>query len=236
MVKDSKFCLTETVVTGPGQAILFYGLQSLGEGLSLGKAWDAIFTLSGAITCIGKQAQLSDNLVSLGEGQQLIIQAISKWCIRPRGTRHPCSILPVSSPFNFCNQDQSPWAARLTTATEWWEVPRHDSSPLHQEWGWALQKGWAWGQRWWELWATPSPPPSPSLDCRFESDWSSVSTSLSGSLSCDRSGGSRHSNYSWQCHRGSGGHMKINLPVFKDEDMKDAITYQSWHWDLMVYH
>ena len=30
--------------------------------------------------------------------------------------------------------------------------------------------------------------------------------------------------------------MKINLPVFKDEDMKDAITYQSWCWDLMVYH
>ena len=29
--------------------------------------------------------------------------------------------------------------------------------------------------------------------------------------------------------------MKINLPVFKDEDKKDTITYQSWHWDLMVY-
>ena len=29
--------------------------------------------------------------------------------------------------------------------------------------------------------------------------------------------------------------MEINLPVFKDEDMKDAVTYQSWHWDLMVY-
>ena len=29
--------------------------------------------------------------------------------------------------------------------------------------------------------------------------------------------------------------MKINLPVFKDEDTKDAITYQNWHWDLAVY-
>ena len=28
--------------------------------------------------------------------------------------------------------------------------------------------------------------------------------------------------------------MKINLPIFKDEDMKDAITYQSWRWDLTV--
>ena len=30
--------------------------------------------------------------------------------------------------------------------------------------------------------------------------------------------------------------MKINLPVFKDDNMKDAISYLSWHWDLMVYH
>ena len=29
--------------------------------------------------------------------------------------------------------------------------------------------------------------------------------------------------------------MKINLPVFKDQDKKDAITYQSWHWDLTLY-
>ena len=34
----------------------------------------------------------------------------------------------------------------------------------------------------------------------------------------------------------AGGHMKINLPVFKDEDTKDAVTYQSWCWDLTVYH
>ena len=25
----------------------------------------------------------------------------------------------------------------------------------------------------------------------------------------------------------TGGHMKINLPIFKDEDKKDTITYQS---------
>ena len=34
----------------------------------------------------------------------------------------------------------------------------------------------------------------------------------------------------------AGAHMKINLPVFKDEDTKDAVTYQSWRWDLTVYH
>ena len=29
--------------------------------------------------------------------------------------------------------------------------------------------------------------------------------------------------------------MKINLPIFKDEDAKNAVTYQSWRWDLTVY-
>ena len=29
--------------------------------------------------------------------------------------------------------------------------------------------------------------------------------------------------------------MKINFTVFKDEDAKDAVTYQSWRWDLTVY-
>ena len=41
---------------GPGQAILFYGRQSLGQGLSLGKVCNATFMLSGAISWVGKQA------------------------------------------------------------------------------------------------------------------------------------------------------------------------------------
>ena len=30
--------------------------------------------------------------------------------------------------------------------------------------------------------------------------------------------------------------MKINLPFFKDQDAMDAIIYQTWRWDLTVYH
>ena len=29
--------------------------------------------------------------------------------------------------------------------------------------------------------------------------------------------------------------IKINLPIFKDKDTKDAVTNQSWRWDLTVY-
>ena len=82
-----------------------------------------------------------------------------------------------------------------------------------------------------------SPPlPLPSPDHGFESDQRSPSTSSSVSSSSNSSGGSRHSHHGSWCHRESRTNMKINLPVFKDEDTKYAITYQSWHWDLMVYH
>ena len=38
MVQDGRSSLTEVVVASPGQAILFYGQQLLGEGLTFGKA------------------------------------------------------------------------------------------------------------------------------------------------------------------------------------------------------
>ena len=65
-------------MTGPGWAVLFYGWQSLGEGLSLGEVRDATFTLSGIIAWVGKQMQLNAKPISLGEGRQLIAQPSQK--------------------------------------------------------------------------------------------------------------------------------------------------------------
>ena len=56
MVWDGKSSLTKAIVTGPGWAVLFNEWQLLGEGLSLGKVWDAVFMLSGATGWVGKQA------------------------------------------------------------------------------------------------------------------------------------------------------------------------------------
>ena len=74
-------------------------------------------------------------------------------------------------------------------------------------------------------------PPSP--DRGFESDRSSISMASSMSSHSDHSDGSRCSGRSRR-HREET-HMKINLPIFKDEEAKDAVTYQSWRWDLTVY-
>ena len=108
--------------------------------------------------------------------------------------------------------------------------------PVYQDQGWASHKGWDWGQGWKELRAAPSPSPSPSPDYGFKSDQSSASTSSSVSSRSNRSEGSRHSHQGQWPHREPGGYMKINLPVFKDQDTKAAVTYQSWCWDLTMYH
>ena len=95
---------------------------------------------------LANKPQLSANLESLGEGQRLIAQAITKGCIKPRGCGHPCSIPPASIPFNFSNQDPSLQPASLPTAAAWWEVPRHGPRPVYQARGQVPQQGWDWGQ------------------------------------------------------------------------------------------
>ena len=81
----------------------------------------------------------------------------------------------------------------------------------------------------------PQSPQFPSLspDCGFESDRSSLSTVSSMSSWLDHSDGSRHSR--WGRRHREEMCMKINLSIFKNEDAKDVVTYQSWRWDLMVY-
>ena len=69
MLCNARTGLTKAVVTGPGRAILFYGRHSLGEGLSLGKARDAVFVLTGVGTWVGKPAYLATEPLMVQEGQ-----------------------------------------------------------------------------------------------------------------------------------------------------------------------
>ena len=136
MLWDAKSGLTEAVVMGPGQAILFYGMQSLGEGLCLGEAWDAMFMLSEGISWVGKQAQLNPNALSLWEGQQLIVKVITKWHAEARGPGCPHSCLPALPPFRFHNQDRPLQEERLQSTDECVEDPRCTCLMSHHDWDW----------------------------------------------------------------------------------------------------
>ena len=110
MVWEDRDGLTEAIVTGPEWAILFYGWWSL-EGLSLVEVRDITFTLSGVIAWVGKQVQLSTKPVNLGNGRQLITEAITEGHIEPKEPGHPCSVPPALTLFSFHDQDSSPCSA-----------------------------------------------------------------------------------------------------------------------------
>ena len=85
------------------------------------------------------------------------------------------------------------------------------------------QRGWDCNRHWRDQRLPPPWLPSLSPDCRFKSDRSSL---LMASSMSNRSEGSWHSRHGRQ-HWEDRAHAKINLPVFKDQDAKDTVTYQA---------
>ena len=180
MLSHGKAGLTEAMVMGPGKAVLFYGRQSLGEGLSLGEVGDATFTLTGVGTWVGKPAYLAADPLIIQEGQWTIDQAIMECQIEARGPGQPHLHPSTPQPFRFHCLGDSPQK----------DCPR-DASFSHQPLPHRLQRGQDcdWCRRDQSL--IPPQSPSPSPDGRFESDRSSVLTALSVLSLSDRSEGSQ---------------------------------------------
>ena len=114
MLHKGKSSLMEVVVMGPGRAVLFYGRWSLGECLNLGK-------LSGAVSWVGKSADLNANPLTLWEGWQVIAQAITECQIEARRPGYPHSHLATPQPFRFYCRDESPQEGRFYSADEYIE-------------------------------------------------------------------------------------------------------------------
>ena len=195
----------------------------MGEVLTADKARDAAFLLTGADTWVGKSAYLAADPMTIQEGRRAIAQAVSDCQVKVRGPGHPRVNLPAQQPFQFDPPRGSPlkdapggWWFQLSTVTS---LALRGQEP----------------NRCWRDQMPQSPRfPSPSPDCGFESDQSSLSMASSMSSRSDRSDGSQCPRRgTW--HREEGAHMKINLLIFKDKDAKDTVTYQSWRWDLTVY-
>ena len=149
--------------------------------------------------------------------------------IKARGPKHPHLHLPVLPPFSFCIfRTESWWKERLQSVDECWEVLRHtywvshamNEAIYHKE---AQDCDQQW-QEPYGLLLTLTPPPSPdhaSLRV-MEVQYQLPPQYHQGPID---QGAPRHQHYGWCCHWEPRGHMKINLPIFKDEDKKDAITY-----------
>ena len=69
MLCDIRTRFTKAVVMGPGRAVLFYGRCSMGEGLTMDKARDATFLLTGTVMWVQKSAYLTTDPMTIQEGQ-----------------------------------------------------------------------------------------------------------------------------------------------------------------------
>ena len=192
----------------------------MGEGLKVDEARDATFLLTGAGTWVGKSAYLTADPMMLQEGRRAIAHAISDHGVKARGPGRPRVNPPAQQPFRFNTTRASPPGDQSAH-----KVPKDRQTPQQPSRGQGHNRR---DQR-------PQSPrfPSPLLDWGLESDRSSISTASSISSWSDHSDGSGHSRWGrryWEETR-----MKINLPILKDEDAKDAVTYQSLRWDLTVY-
>ena len=223
MLCNTRTGLTEAVMMGPGKAVLFYRRCSMGEGMTTDEARDAAFLLTGAGTWVGKSAYLTADPMPIQEGKRAIAQAVSDCQVKVRGPGCPHVNLLAQQPLWFNPSRSSP--------------PKDESggcgsdyppSPHRPSRGWECNRHWI-DQR-------PQSPwfPSPSPDHGFGSNRNLLSMTSSISSRSDWLDGSRCSRWG-RWHWEEGAHMKINLPIFKDEDAKDAVTYQSRRWDLTVY-
>ena len=89
MLHKARTGLTKAVVTGPGRAVLFYGGCSMGEGLMVDDARDAIFLLTGTGTLVGKLAYLTTNPMTIQEGKRAIAQGVLDNKVKVRGPGCP---------------------------------------------------------------------------------------------------------------------------------------------------
>ena len=178
------------------------------------KARDAVFLITGDGTWVGKPAYLTTDPTMLPEGKRAITHAISDQRVKARGPGCPRVNLPAQQPFRFNISRTSPPGDPPTQVEPEGSTPRR---PFRDQGHNRRRRD----QR-------PRMPRIPSLspDRGFKSNQSSksVASSMSSQSDCsNRSGCSRCSRR----HREET-HMKINLPIFKDEDAKDVVTYQSW--------
>ena len=183
---------------------------------------DATFLLTGAGTWVGKATYLIANPMTIQEGKRAITQAISDKRVKARGSGHLSVNLLAQQPFWFsAHRASPPKDVSGDCSSDYPQTPHHSS------------RGQECNRR--RRDQRPQSPrfPSPSPDGGFKSDRSSLSMISSMLSRSDRLDGSRHSRQG-RCHQEETC-MKINLPVFKGEDAKDAVTYQSWRWDLTVY-
>ena len=234
VLRDYSSELTEAVPTDLGVAILFWGRRSLGEGLLRSDATAAVSRMGGPITWIGHSMFMRGQELPLAEGRRRV--ACSSYDHRgpgrPRASSPPRFSVSQQLPFGLAPQERPVPASSHHSAFEPPRLPPfgHGAGGAgggggppndpHDDGSYAGGSGSGHGAP--RRGGGPSTPlPAPGDHSGYESDTSRTADTRGPSR---RRGGNNNNN-----------HGKIDLPIFKNEDAKDGITYMAWRHDVRLY-
>ena len=213
------------MVLAPGEAILFFGRWSLKEGLPHGKVRDFAFSMASPVIWARRQAQVKMTVNTVQEGQWAIADAVLEKRMKAQGPGHPWGKKRTNQmPAVACNikgwmqgieEDDSKMELRNG------RVGNHRAEPRNT-WPWYVSRG----RRHCRRQGRPQFPQDTSSGSPSSGGGSSNQGSNQGFHLSTLTRGSREGNRpAW-----AGRHLrvKVNLPIFKDEKTKDAVTYCSW--------
>ena len=81
--------ITKAMILAPEEAILFFGRQSLKEGLPHGRARGVAFYVAGPVIWAGRQAQVRITINTVQVGHQAIADAVVEKGMKARRSGHP---------------------------------------------------------------------------------------------------------------------------------------------------
>ena len=225
--------ITKPIVLVPGEAVLFLGRCSLQEGFLYNNVWDVELSLNGLVSWAGRTVQGETTVNTVQEDHQSIMDPIMEMKMKVRGPGHPWESRRATwSSAAACNIND--WMQGPEEGVTEREVGRTDCIETHSHEQGHTHSQHIGGGRWQRQQGMPGVPrhfwggsPSSWDGC---SDHESAQSSLHSTIF----GASSRSNKSAYVGRGS--QVKINLPIFKDEKSKDAVTYCSWWWDVAIFH
>ena len=160
--------ITKAVVLAPGQAVLFFGRWSQGEGLSYEEVQDPVFSLSGDLAWIGRPTVVEVTTPYFSEGHRVVAQATVKNHGEARDQHHPHLHHVTHQPFQLA-RGHNVWCSKQEERTSILGGPsqRNDcgSPNVHDRSHW-----WHGARRVRQALSLGSPSPSPSPDRGFNSD------------------------------------------------------------------
>ena len=223
--EDLEEQITKAVVLAPGKAILFFRRWSFKEGLPLGNICDVGFTLMGPIYWVGRTAYVEVTINTVQECHWAIEDAVVEERTKTRRPGHPHGTTKVmKTPTVACNIEKWMWGVEGDACkVEARNSDMIDCRPAQRN---AHSQHAGQDSQWHRRQGRPQFPRdtsggSPSSG-GGSSNWGSNQSSQQSSMM--RASGESNQPV-WP---GRGLRVKVSLPIFKDEKIKDVLTYHSW--------